>query len=63
MSLYRKHQDLIQFVEWTNIARFAFPVVLTMEVAGCTVVTDASCHGWVAVAASAAVSALPPAMT
>ena len=56
MSLYRKHQDLITFVEWTSAARFAFPAVLTMKVTGCDVVTDAACHGWVLVIGSAAVS-------
>ena len=58
MSLYRKHQDLITFVEWTSAARFAFPAVLTMKVTGCDVVTDAACHGWVLVIGSAAVSVL-----
>lgn len=58
MSLYRKHQQLNQFVEWTGAMRFAFPVVLTMKMAGCNLVTDATYHGWVLVTASAAVSAI-----
>ena len=34
MSLYRKHQHLTRMVEWADNARFAFPVVLIMDVAG-----------------------------
>ncbi|MEI8397033.1 MAG: hypothetical protein WCF85_20095 [Rhodospirillaceae bacterium] len=58
MSLYRKHQSLKKFVEWANVARFSFPVVMTMKVSGCDVVTDTTCHGWLLVIASAAVSVI-----
>ncbi len=34
MSLYRKHQHLTRMVNWADNARFAFPVILIMEVAG-----------------------------
>ena len=43
-------------MEWTNAARFSFSVVLAMEVAGCNVVTDTTCHGWLLVIGATAVS-------
>ncbi len=34
MSLYRNHQHLTRMVDWVDNARFAFPVVMIMEMAG-----------------------------
>ncbi|MEI8395509.1 MAG: hypothetical protein WCF85_12285 [Rhodospirillaceae bacterium] len=53
LSLYRKHQRLTKFEEWSNAARFSLPVAVTMNVAGCTSVADG---GWSMLAVSAAVS-------
>ncbi len=53
LSLYRKHQRLTKFEEWSNAARFSMPVAVTMNVAGCTSVADG---GWSMMAVSAAVS-------
>ena len=53
LSLYRKHQRLTKFEEWTNAARFSLPVAATMNLAGCTSVSDG---GWSMMAVSAAVS-------
>ncbi|MEI6986986.1 MAG: hypothetical protein WCK65_12755 [Rhodospirillaceae bacterium] len=55
MSLYRKHQRLIKFEEWSNAARFLLPITITMNVAGCTSVVDG---GWSMMAVSAAVSVI-----
>ena len=54
-SLYRRHQRLVRTEEWSNAARFSLPVALTMNVAGCTSVTDG---GWSMMAVSAAVSVI-----
>ena len=55
LSLYRKHQRLTKFEEWSNAARFSMPVAVTMNVAGCTSVADG---GWSMLAMSAAVSVI-----
>ncbi|CAK0739972.1 hypothetical protein CCP1ISM_100017 [Azospirillaceae bacterium] len=55
MSLYRKHQRLTKFEEWSSTARFSLPIAVTMNLAGCTSVADG---GWSMVAVSAAVSVI-----
>ena len=55
MSLYRKHQRLSKFEEWSNAARFSLPITLTLNLAGCNSVTDG---GWSMLAMSAAVSVI-----
>ena len=55
MSLYRIHQRLTKFQEWSSAARFTLPMTIILNLSGCTVVADGS---WSMIVISAAVSVI-----